>query len=169
MESRVKLFGHAVHPMLIAFPLGLYTTSIVFDFIYLATNRSGFPPAAAYVIATGFIGGAAAAIVGWIDWFAIPRDTRARKVGLVHGTSMAVVNVLFLVSWLFRLQADNWHPASAAFAFSIVGFAIAGIGAWLGGELVERLSVSVDTGANLDAPNSLTHRHVTGTPATNVG
>jgi len=27
--------------------------------------------------------------------------------------------------------------------------------AWLGGELVERLGVGVDDGANLDAPNSL--------------
>lgn len=31
---------------------------------------------------------------------------------------------------------------------------------WLGGELVDRLSVGVDDGANLDAPNSLTHDHV---------
>jgi hypothetical protein len=29
---------------------------------------------------------------------------------------------------------------------------------WLGGELVERLGVGVDEGANLNAPNSLTGR-----------
>jgi hypothetical protein len=27
---------------------------------------------------------------------------------------------------------------------------------WLGGELVDRLGVGIDDGANLDAPNSLT-------------
>ena len=33
MESRVKLAGHPVHPMLIVFPLGLLTTAVVFDSI----------------------------------------------------------------------------------------------------------------------------------------
>jgi uncharacterized membrane protein len=31
MESRAKLAGHAIHPMLIVFPLGLLTTAVVFD------------------------------------------------------------------------------------------------------------------------------------------
>jgi len=31
------------------------------------------------------------------------------------------------------------------------------MGGWLGGELVERLGVGVTLGANLNAPNSLTH------------
>jgi hypothetical protein len=32
---------------------------------------------------------------------------------------------------------------------------LAGVTGWLGGELVERLGVGVDAGANLDAPSSL--------------
>jgi len=39
---------------------------------------------------------------------------------------------------------------------SLVGFVAALLGGWLGGELVERLGVGVDEGANLNAPNSLT-------------
>ena len=35
-------------------------------------------------------------------------------------------------------------------------------GAWLGGELVDRLSVGVDDGAHVDAPSSLSRRHVRG-------
>ena len=31
MESRAKLAGHAIHPMLIAFPLGLLSTAVIFD------------------------------------------------------------------------------------------------------------------------------------------
>lgn len=41
MESRgAKLFGHRIHPMLIPFPLGLLSTSVVFDFVYLLTNNA---------------------------------------------------------------------------------------------------------------------------------
>lgn len=35
MESRAKLFGHPIHPMLIPFPLGLLSMSVIFDGIAL--------------------------------------------------------------------------------------------------------------------------------------
>ncbi len=37
-----------------------------------------------------------------------------------------------------------------------------GVTGWLGGELVDRLGVGMDEGANLDAPNSLTGRPARG-------
>jgi uncharacterized membrane protein len=155
MESRAKAFGHAIHPMLIVFPLGLLATAVVFDILYLITDRPGFPVAAAYTIAAGIIGGLAAALFGWIDWFAIPADTRARRIGLVHGLGNVVVVVLFAVSWLLRANAGEWHPGAWALVFSFAGFALAGVTGWLGGELVERLGIGVDPGANPDAPSSL--------------
>ena len=33
MESRAKLFGHPIHPMLIVFPLGLLAAAVIFDII----------------------------------------------------------------------------------------------------------------------------------------
>jgi len=68
MESRAKALGHAIHPMLIPFPLGLLATAVVFDIVYLITDRPGFATAAAYMIAAGIIGGLLAAPFGWIDW-----------------------------------------------------------------------------------------------------
>jgi len=35
MESRAKLLGHPVHPMLIVLPLGLFIAAVVFDGLYL--------------------------------------------------------------------------------------------------------------------------------------
>ncbi|WP_459546705.1 DUF2231 domain-containing protein [Nocardia sp. X0981] len=161
MESRAKFLGHAVHPMLIAFPLGLLATAVVFDILYLTTDRSGFAVAAAYAIAAGIVGGLAAALFGWIDWFAIPAGTRAKRVGLTHGLGNAVVLVLFALSWLLRAGADGWVPNPLALVCSFIAVVLAVVTAWLGGELVERLGAGVDPGANLNAPNSLTHKHLT--------
>lgn len=33
MESRAKLFGHPIHPMLIPFPLGLLGMAVIFDLL----------------------------------------------------------------------------------------------------------------------------------------
>ena len=160
MESRVKALGHAIHPMLIPFPLGLLATAVVFDIVYLSTDRSGFAVAAAYMIGAGIIGGLVAAPFGWIDWWKIPADTRAKSIGLLHGLSMIVVVVLFLVSWLLRMSADGWEPTALALVCSFAAVVVAVGAAWMGGELVERMGVSVDDGANIDAPSSLTHKHV---------
>ncbi|MFC7615072.1 DUF2231 domain-containing protein [Actinokineospora soli] len=77
MESRAKAFGHAIHPMLIVFPLGLLTTAVVFDVLHLVTERPGFAVTAAYVIAAGVVGGVVASLFGVVDWRATPR-ARAR-------------------------------------------------------------------------------------------
>ncbi len=61
MESRgAKLFGHRIHPMLIPFPLGLLSTSIVFDIVYLLTDNGKWSEIAFWMIAAGVIGGLAA-------------------------------------------------------------------------------------------------------------
>jgi uncharacterized membrane protein len=155
MESKVKLFGHPIHPMLIVLPLGLLSAAVVFDIVYLATGEEAFSTVAFWNIAAGVVGGLAAAIFGALDWFHIPRDTRAKRIGLLHGGGNVVVVALFGISWLLRLGQDAYEPGVLAYALSFGGLALAAVTGWLGGELVDRLGVGVDAGANLDAPNSL--------------
>jgi|SRR5256885_630712 len=156
MESRAKAFGHAIHPMLIVFPLGLLSTAVVFDILWLITHRVSFPVAASYAIAAGIVGGLLAAVFGLVDWLAIPAGTRAKRVGLLHGVGNVVVVALFAVSWLLRWAAGNgWRPNAAALVCGFAGVLLASLTGWLGGELVERLRVGVDDGADLNAPSSL--------------
>lgn len=159
MQSRARAMGHAVHPMLIVFPLGLLATAVIFDIVYLFTDRSGFTTAAAYMIAAGVIGGLVAALFGLLDWSAIPAGSRAKRIGMWHGLGNVVVVVLFAVSWLLRAGAQGWEPSALALVFSFAGAALAGVTGWLGGELVERLGIGVDTGADVNAPSSLTRKH----------
>jgi uncharacterized membrane protein len=75
---------------------------------------------------------------------------------LLHGGGNVVVVVLFAVSWLLRFAAGNgWRPSALALVCGFAGLVLAGTTGWLGGELVERLRVGVDDGADLNAPSSL--------------
>ena len=162
MESRAKFLGHAIHQMLIPFPLGLLATAVVFDIVYLIWHNTTIATVAFHMIAAGIIGGLAAAPFGWIDWFAIPANTRAKSVGLMHGAGNVVVLLLFAASCYLRYGEHVHHsPSTLALIMSFAGFALAGLTAWLGGELVDRLGVGVDNGAHLDAPNSLSGRPAT--------
>ena len=155
MESRAKLVGHAIHPMLIVFPLGLLGMAAIFDIVYLATGDAGFPVASYYMIAAGIVTGLLAAVFGAWDWLAVPDGTRAKAVGLWHGVGNVVVVVLFALSWWLRRGDPQHLPSTTAFALAIIALVLALVTGWLGGELVERLGIGVDPGANPDAPSSL--------------
>ena len=154
MEAKAKFLGHAAHQILVPFPLGLLTTAAVFDIIYLFTHKPGIATASFYMILAGIIGGLLAAAFGLVDYFAIPQGTRARRIGFLHGVGNVVMVGIFLISWLLRLGYIA-EPRGIAIVLSILGAGLGGVTGWLGGELVDRLGVGVDDGANLNAPSSL--------------
>ena len=164
MESRAKALGHPIHQMLIPFPFGLLSTAVIFDIIYMLvgepSTRGTLSLVAFWMTAAGIVGGLLAAPFGLIDYLAIPKGTRARSVGMLHGVGNVFVLVLFAVSLWMRYSspavAATHEPTTLALLISLVAFVLAGATGWLGGELVDRLGVGVDDGANLDAPNSLT-------------
>lgn len=165
MESRVKLFGHPVHPMLIVFPIGLLAMAVIFDILYMVMGNQGLPTASFYMIAAGVVGGLLAAIFGFIDWLALPNNSRAKGIGGWHGIGNVIVTALFASSWLLRADNPNFVPDGLALIMSFAGFGLALITTWIGGELVYRLGVGVDPGAHVNAPNSLTNESAAGTDA----
>jgi uncharacterized membrane protein len=154
VESRAKLFGHSIHQMLIPFPLGLLSTAAIFDIVYLVTDNTDWAMTAYFLILAGVIGGLLSAVFGLIDYLPIPSGTRARRIGLVHGLGNVVLVALFALSFWLR-TGDRADPGSLAIALSIAGAMLGAVTGWLGGELVDRLGVGVDDGANLNAPSSL--------------
>jgi uncharacterized membrane protein len=155
METRIKLLGHPVHPMLIVYPLGLLSAAVVFDVLYAITANGDLATFSFWALAAGLIGGLAAAMFGLIDWLAIPKGTRAKRIGAFHGGGNVVVVALFGLSFWARLESAQYLPSATPLIFGLLGAAIALVTAWLGGELVYRLRVGVDDDANLDAPSSL--------------
>ncbi len=154
MYSKIKSMGHPIHPMLVAFPLGLLITSIIFDIIHWITGNGYWSEIAFWMIAAGTISGIMAAIVGTIDWIGIPSGTRAKRVGILHGSGNYVILTLFVVSRLLRLNVPG-NPPIAAYVLSFLGAAMLGVTGWLGGELTLRMGIGVDEGANLNAPSTL--------------
>jgi uncharacterized membrane protein len=164
MKAKARILGHGIHPILIVFPLGLLGGSVAFDVVRIVTHGGEWANIAFWMIAAGLIGGVVAAVFGLIDWLALPSHTRAKSVGLLH----AIVNVgalaLFFISWLMRLDARSTgvDQGLTPFVISLVGLLLAVVAGWLGGELVERMGVSVYPDANVNAPSSLRRNNSAG-------
>ena len=158
MESRVKLFGHPIHPMLIVLPLGLFISAGILDAVYLGTGNAALGTVGFWNIGVGILGGLLAAVFGLIDWLAIPSSTRAKRIGLMHaGINVVVIGILAFV-WLDRFVTVDHLPSTRNVIIEAGALGLLMVAGWLGGELVDRLGVGVDEGANLNAPNSLSGR-----------
>ena len=154
----MKFMGHAIHPLLIVFPLGLLASSLGFDAGYLSTGNAEFAIASFWMISAGILGGLLAALFGAIDWWGIPAGTRAKAIGLWHGGLNFIVLVLFAGAWWLRFNVPDHTPRPFAVTLSCIGIVLALVGGWLGGELVERLGIAVHVGAHPNAPSSLSGR-----------
>ena len=158
MESRVKLLGHPIHPMLVVVPLGLFIGAVVFDAIYLWNGSASVATVGYWNIVGGIVGGLLAAVFGLIDWLAIPAGTRAKRIGILHALSNVVAILGFAYVFWMRYNSVDLATTTGLFAVEVMALLIGAVGGWLGGELVDRLGVGVDNGANLNAPNSMSGR-----------
>ena len=155
MESRAKVLGHPVHQASVVLPAGLFLGSALFDAYAMVADRDeGWATNAHRMMGAGIVTGMVAAPFGVIDWMAIPSGTRAKRVGAVHAIVNIAALAAFTASWLSR-RDDPEEPSGGARALSFGAAAALSVGAWLGGELVNRLGVGVSERANLDAPSSL--------------
>jgi uncharacterized membrane protein len=141
--------------MVIVFPLGLFVTGTVFDAIALFSDNAVFDQVGYWNILAGIIGAVVAAVTGLLDWTAIPAATRAKRIGLLHGAANSVVLLLFLVSWLVRMDNVDHRAAIGSVVVEVLAVAISGVAAWFGGELVDRLGIGVDDDAHPNASSSL--------------
>ncbi len=155
MESRLKVAGHPVHPMLVMFPLGLLATAVIFDAADLLGAPDLLGEVAYWNIVAGLIGGVAAAGAGLVDLLAIPAGTRAKRVAVSHSLVNIGVLLVFAVILMIRMGVPDRGVGGGWFVLELLGLAGAAVGAWFGGELVDRHGVGVDRDAHLDAPSSL--------------
>ncbi len=154
MESRMKLLGHPPHQMLVPLPIGLLVGSAGMDLWGWTRDDPSWTVAAHRMMGAGVLTALVAAPFGFLDWQAVPSETRARQVGAAHGAVALTAVALFALSWLLRRDHPEQPPVAArALSLAAVGFLSAT--AWLGGELVSRLGVGVSRRAHLNAPASL--------------
>jgi uncharacterized membrane protein len=138
VESRLRIAGHPIQPVLVMFPLGLFVMALIFDAAHLLGGPALLGVVAYWNIGAGLIGGVLAALAGLIDLMFIPPNTRARRVGAANGLVNFGVLLFFTVILIVRM-GDNRSAGGGLFVVELVALGAAVFAAWLGGELVDRL------------------------------
>ncbi len=135
MKTTARVGSHPIHPMLIPFPLALWTTSFIFNVLGSFTESFALHQAAYWMLVAGTIGGVLAAVPGAIDLFtSVPAGTAARRIGNRH----AILNVLALLLWVASLytRQGGGGMTYAAYVTGAVALLLITASGWLGGSLV---------------------------------
>ena len=151
MASSARIAGHPVHPMLVSFPIALFTVAFLCDIARIVSGSSTpYWTLAYYAIGGGLVGCLLASLPGFIDYLSVT-GSRVRRLGLWHMATNSGVVILFLINFYLR------RPSGAAaagggrtllFVLSSVGVVLLGVSGWLGGELVYVHRVGVSEGTN---------------------
>ena len=74
MYSKVKIAGHPIHPMIIAYPVAFYTATLVCFIVYHSNLNVFWFKVAVVANAAGVVMAVVAALPGFIDWLGIPSE-----------------------------------------------------------------------------------------------
>lgn len=145
MASKASIGGHPIHPMLVPFPIALWSTSFALDIWYYFERNPTWLYASKFMIAAGCLGAVAAAVVGIIDWLTL-KDKQVVRIANWHARLNIVALIVFSISLFFRMQSGGaivGHRLTVPFLLSLLGVILIAISGWLGGELVFRHGVGV--------------------------
>ncbi|GAA0524122.1 DUF2231 domain-containing protein [Paractinoplanes ferrugineus] len=134
MESRLSIAGQAVQPILVMFPLGLFTMAAIFDLASLAGGPGILGTLGYWNIVAGLIGGFLAMLAGAVDTALVRRPT-AKRIGVLRALLNMGVLFLFAVILMVRVGTPNRGAGLGLFLIELLALAVAGFGAWFGGEL----------------------------------
>ena len=146
MYSKVKIAGHPVHPMLVAFPVAFYTATLVCYITYSSNQDPFWFRVAVVANIAGVATAVLAALPGFIDWLFIPKDVSAKKTGLFH----MICNVLALICFAIVAftECEKWDEVKPMLGFAIpltvIGFGLTMVAGFLGWTLVQKHHVGVD-------------------------
>ncbi len=144
MRSFASIKSHPIHPILVSFPIALWTSALLADGAGVLLNHGLLWAAGFFAILGGILGAVLAAVAGTLDYIkVVPPKSSAKKRGLVHGLLNSGVLIAFVVIAVQRGDAYA-QPTAIQLAFEAIAVGAMMASGWLGGTLVYRNQIGVD-------------------------
>jgi uncharacterized membrane protein len=133
MYSKARVAGHAAHPMVVVFPIALFTATVAALLAYIKTRDAFYYRAALLADVSGVATALIAMIPGLIELHALPRPSRARDLARRHAGGALLVTAVFAASagllylgWTRRVMVDGrWHlDATLPLAIAVLGLVL---------------------------------------------
>lgn len=139
----MRLLGHPVHPMVVAFPLALLSVATAADVLawagaWPAMSRIGYG-----CELTGLAGAVIAALTGVPDLIKLAPGSAPQGTAIWHALAAISTASLYGVAFALRGGPSAQGISATALVLELVGAAVLTVTGWLGGHLVFHHRVGV--------------------------
>ncbi|MEU0551114.1 DUF2231 domain-containing protein [Micromonospora sp. NPDC005979] len=147
MQSRLRVQGHPIQPMLVTFPLGLFVSATVFDLTDVAGGPVFLGEVGYWTSVAALFAAAMTAIAGMVDLWDVPVDG-TRRTAIAFNLVNAAMAGLFLITSLVRAHSPDRGATAAILFTELVALAAGGVGVCLGARLMRQFDGGrVETGS----------------------
>ena len=137
-----KQLGHALHPMLVAAPIGFNIGASLLDLV--PGERAGVREGAQRLTGAALLATVPTVLAGLADWSSLGANIGEKRVGLVHAGANTFATTFYLASWLARRSGRHGLGAT----LSLIGGGGLVVGGYLGGHLAYVNAVGVNRNAD---------------------
>lgn len=141
----MRLFGHPIHPMLVHFPIVLWTIAAGAYVAGAAGVTEAADAVAKFANVAGLLMAVLAMAAGAMELRTLDSRSEAMRVATWHMMTMATVWVCFLLALMLSvsggLAASTAQLGAAGCA--VAAFLLMAVGGWLGGRLVYEFGIAV--------------------------
>jgi uncharacterized membrane protein len=134
MESRLRIAGQAVQPILVLFPLGLFVMAAIFDLADLAGAPAIVGTLGYWNLIAGLVAGVLAAGAGAVDLVFLRRP-EAKRMGVLRLLLNMATLILFAVILMLRVSSPGRQAGLGVYLVELLALAVGGFGAWFAGAL----------------------------------
>ncbi len=130
---------HPIHPMVVHFPIALFITSVVFDFLAMRWRHKSFQDTGFYTLIAGLLGAAAAVLTGALAEEAVENKGIPESVIEIH-EALGYATLLFFIGLLALRLLMRWklirESPALYLAMGVIGIVILSATGYFGGSLV---------------------------------
>jgi uncharacterized membrane protein len=141
----MRLFGHPIHPMLVHFPIALWTVAAGAYVASAAGVTGSVDMIAKFANGGGLFMAMLAMLAGLLELRSIASQSEAMRVATWHMMIMATVWICFVVALMLSMSTGLDHSTAKldAAVCAVAGFLLMGVGGWYGGRLVYEFGIAV--------------------------
>ncbi|GAB3237829.1 DUF2231 domain-containing protein [Micromonospora halotolerans] len=137
MESRLRVQGNPIQPMLVTFPFGLFVSAAVFDLADVAGGPAFLGEVGYWTAVAALVAAALTTVAGMVDLWDVRAD-RTRRTAITFNLVNAAMAALFLLTCLIRAQAPQRGANGVEVAVELLALAVGSVGVWLGSRLMRQ-------------------------------
>ena len=140
----MRILGHPVHPILVAFPIALFSLGTVCDLVALIADLPALAQAGRLCLIVGLASAVLALVTGVVDFLPLASSSPAMATAVRHGVLAFSATSSFGMALVLR--GPGPIPATLALAIEVVSLVLIGAAGWFGGHLVFHHGVGVRDG-----------------------